>query len=188
MADPKHIESAVIITEEQIKTRVKELSKELSAIFVSAGIENSPLLFLVVMNGAFIFAADFIREVNSFFPHQEMDSVFVSSYGGNLESNEKPTVQFSNKIRIEDGFHVVILEDVIDKGFSLKTLIEELQKRNPHSITIISLLEKIGAAIVPIPEEIKVLVGFQIDKDDWVFGYGIDSGERWRGLPDINVK
>jgi hypoxanthine phosphoribosyltransferase len=162
----------IIVSEEQIQARVKEIAAEISRDY-SGG---DGLCLIGVLKGAFIFLADLTRGLTV--PHS-VDFMALSSYG-------KKTVQTSAVRIIMDlrepieGRHIVIVEDIIDTGNTLGYLYATLKGRRPASIRTCVLLRKTRApADVPV-----TYLGFEIP-DVWVVGYGLDYADQYRTLPYI---
>lgn len=164
----------VLITEEQIERRVKELGRELSDKF-----EGSEPLFIGVLKGSFIFMADLIRNVSL---KCSMDFMAVSSYGNGTTTSGAVKI---NKDLNEDiaGRHVIIVEDILDSGVTLTYLCGYLQNRKPESITLVTLLDKPARRKAPIKAD---YVGFEVP-DEFVVGYGLDFAEKYRNLPFVGV-
>ncbi len=164
----------VLITEEQIENRVKELGRELSDKF-----EGCEPLFIGVLKGSFIFMADLIRNVSL---KCSMDFMAVSSYGNGTSTSGAVKI---NKDLNEDitGRHVIIVEDILDSGVTLTYLCGYLQNRKPASITLVTLLDKPARRRVPLKAD---YVGFEVP-DEFVVGYGLDFAEKYRNLPFVGV-
>ena len=165
----------VLLTEEQIQTRVKELAQELSAEYAG----KDPI-FVGVLKGVVMFYADFLK---NFTEKCEMDFMWVSSYAG-TSSTGTMTVRQDLSKNIE-GRHVVILEDIFDTGNSLQFTYEHLLAKKPASLKICTLLDK--------PERRRAGVtvtcdytGFVIP-NEFVVGYGLDFNEHFRNLPFVGV-
>lgn len=162
----------VIFTEEEIKAKIAEAGRELSEKYA-----GKPLLLVSILNGAFIFMADFCRAVT--IPCEIAFMCAKSYYNGTVSSGEVTiTKDLTQDI---SGYHVVILEDIIDTGRTLKAVVELLKKRNPLSLEVITLLDKPSRRAVEFEAD-KAL--FTIP-DYFVIGYGLDCGEKYRNLPYI---
>ena len=164
----------VLLCKEQIAQKVAELGRQISVCY--AGKE---LFLVVVLKGACVFAADLMRGLDL---PLTLDFVILSSYGGGESS--------SGKIRIDKdlaydirGKHVLIVEDIIDSGLTIKSLRDLLNAREPASLKICSLLDKPSRRQVPITAD---FCGFTIE-DKFVVGYGLDYAEEYRHLPFIGV-
>ncbi len=163
-----------LVTEQEIKAKVKEIGQVISAAY-----DGQDLLVIGILKGAVIFLADLIREIT--IPIQ-IDFMAVSSYGATTESSGVVRIIKDLDQSIEDK-HVLIVEDIIDSGLTLKYLIEILKSRGPKSIRVCTLLDK------PDRRKTDVVVdynGFSIP-DEFVVGYGLDYDERYRHLPEIYV-
>lgn len=165
----------ILLTEEQIKTRIKELGEILTAEYA----DKNPIV-VGVLKGVVIFYADMIREIKV--PCQ-MDFMRVTSYKG-TESTGK--VAFGGKIQENiEGRHVLILEDIFDTGNSLQFLVDHLTEKKPASLKICTLLDKPSRrnpSVTVKPD----YVGFEVP-NAFVVGYGLDYNEYYRNLPYIGV-
>jgi len=163
-----------LISEDQLKAKVRELAEVISKDY--AGKE---LLVIGVLRGAFIFMADLVRELKV---PVTVDFIAVSSYGDATETSGIVRILKDLDENIE-GRHVLLVEDIIDTGLTLRYLYEYLQARGPASLRVCTLLDK--------PERRKVEFqpdynGFTIP-DYFVVGYGLDCGQRYRNLKGIYV-
>lgn len=159
------------IPQEKIQARVQEIGASLTKQFR----EKTPL-FVGILNGGFMFMADLIRACPI---PTETTFIKVASYEG-LASTGKLTIQLDFQVPLQDR-HVILVEDIIDSGFTLHELLPLIQARNPASITIISLLIKPTALQYKLPIS---HIGFEIP-DKFVIGYGMDYREQARNLLDI---
>ena len=165
----------VLLTEEQIKARIKELGKVLSAEYAG----KDPVV-VGVLKGVVVFYADMIRELTV--PCQ-MDFLRISSYEG-TSSTGKAKVKQELSANVE-GRHVLILEDIFDTGNSLDYTYKYLQSKNPASIKSCTLLDKPerrNPAVTLVPD----YVGFTIP-NAFVVGYGLDYNEHYRNLPYVGI-
>ena len=161
-----------LITEKQIRARVFELAEE-----IARDNSSGQLHVLFVLKGAFIFCADLLRALSGHELDVTVDYIIAKSYIG-TESTGK--VKFSVDVNIK-GEEVLLLEDIIDTGRTIKKLQEELAKLRPNSLRTICLLDKPSRRDV----EMKIdYVGFEIP-DRFVVGYGLDYDEKYRYLPFI---
>lgn len=159
------------LSEEQIQERIQVMGKELAQQFAS----KNPL-FVGVLNGAFIFMADLIRACPI---DCEINFVRLNSYDGTQSSGTIATVLGLNQ-DIE-GRHLIVVEDIIDTGTTMKDFLAFLQTKKPASITIVTLLFKPDALKYPIPID---YTGFEIP-NKFVVGYGLDYNEQGRNLSNI---
>ena len=165
----------ILITEEQIRDKVRELGA-----LISADYSETSVTLVSVLKGSLPFMADLMRAIE--IPVQ-IDLMEVSSYGG-------ATTETSGLVRIlKDlsssiaGKDVLIVEDIIDTGLTLNYLLRYLRGKNPRSLKICALLDKPARRLVEIPIDYR---GFTIP-DEFVVGYGLDFGEYYRNLPFIGI-
>ena len=165
----------ILLTEEQIATRVAELGARISADY-----QGRPLTLVSVLKGSLPFMADLMRAIDL---PLRIDLMEVSSYGG-------ATTESSGLVRIlKDlsasiaGEDVLIVEDIIDTGLTLNYLIRYLRGKNPATLRICTLLDKPARRLVDIPVD---YTGFTIP-DQFVVGYGLDYGEIYRNLRFVGV-
>lgn len=168
----ENIES-ILLSEEKIHARIAELGKELSREYAG----KNPL-FVGVLKGVVVFYADMVRAITI---PCEFDFMAVSSYSG-TESTGKLNIKKDLGCDIT-GRHVVILEDILDTGFTLSRTVELLKSRNPASLKICTLLDKPERREAEIEAD---YVGFTIP-NMFVVGYGLDYNERYRNLPYVGV-
>lgn len=174
IADSSAKYSRVLFTEEQIAAKVKEL-----AAAVDADYEGEDLLLVGVLKGAMMIMADLSRELRT---PVEIDWMAVSSYGAGVTSSGVVRILKDLDISIE-GRNVLIVEDVLDSGLTLRWLVRSLQARQPKSLKLLTLLRKPEA----VRNEVDVAyVGFDIP-NDFVVGYGMDQNEKLRNLREIGV-
>jgi len=167
--------SHVILTEEQIASRVRELGHEISRDYAAGG----SVLLVGVLRGAVLFMADLMREVSI---PCEIDFMAVSSYGSSTKSSGVVRIMKDLDENIE-GRHVLVVEDILDTGLTLKYLLKNLASRKPASLEVATLLSKTGKQRVPIDCK---YTGFDIP-DEFVVGYGLDYAERYRNLRYVGV-
>ena len=159
--------------EAQIKARVKELAQQ-----ISKDMDGKNPLFLAVLNGAFIFAADLMREITI---PCEISFVKLASYQGTTSTGKiKEVIGLNEDLT---GRTVVIVEDIVDTGFTMKRMVESLGTRHPESIHICTLLVKPGKLQVPLNIEYAAM---EIP-NDFILGYGLDYDQQGRQLKDIYV-
>jgi hypoxanthine phosphoribosyltransferase len=165
---------SVIVTEEQIHERIVELGAEISRDYA-----GERLLLVAVLRGAAIFLADLAREITV---PVEIDFMAVSSYGSSTKSSGVVRILKDLDEQIE-GRHVLVVEDILDTGLTLKYLLKNLASRKPASLEVVTLLSKEGKQRVPISCK---YVGFAVP-DAFVVGFGLDFAERYRNLPYVGV-
>jgi len=166
--------SHLILTEEQIRAKVTELGEQISADY---GAES--VLLVAVLRGAALFVADLARAIST---PVELDFMAVSSYGSSTKSSGVVRIIKDLDENIE-GRNVLVVEDILDTGLTLKYLLRNLASRKPRSLEVVTLLSKAGKQRVPIHCK---YVGFDIP-DEFVIGYGLDFAEHYRNLPYIGV-
>lgn len=162
----------ILYSEADLKAKVKELATRISADY-----EGKDLLLIGVLKGANVFLCDLMREIS--FPIQ-IDFIAASSYGHSTESSGVVKIIKDLDYSIE-GRDVIIIEDIIDTGLTLKYLIENFRSRKPRSLEICTLLDKPERRIAQLSVK---YIGYQIP-DEFIVGYGIDYAERYRNLPYI---
>ena len=161
----------ISIPEVEIKSRVKAL-----ALQMSKDLEGKSPLFLGVLNGSYIFAADLMREMTI---PCEISFVKLASYQGTISTGSiKEVIGINEDLA---GRHIVIVEDIVDTGRTIKQMIESLGTRNPASVQICSLFLKPDKLKEPIHVD---YVAFSIP-DDFIVGYGLDYDQGGRQLRDI---
>ncbi len=173
----KHVEpelAEVLITADQIKRRVRELGIQLAEDYK----DKRPVL-VGVLKGAVTFMVDLMRAMDI---PLSLDFMAISSYGASTRSSGVVRILKDLDSPIEDQ-HVLIVEDIIDTGLTLKYITELLWARRPASLRICTLLDKRAHRKIAIPVD---YVGFVIP-DKFVIGYGLDFGEVYRNLPFIGV-
>ena len=167
----KHIKK-VLITEEEIQAAIKKAGEQIDAIY-----DGRPILLVSILKGAFVFMADICRAV-----HVPCEIGFMcakSYYEGTTSSGVvKITMDLDRDI---SGYHVVIIEDIIDTGRTLNDITKVLKGRNPLSLRVVTLLDKPSRRLVDYKADMAL---FTIP-DHFVIGYGLDCGEYFRNLPYI---
>jgi hypoxanthine phosphoribosyltransferase len=162
----------IIFSYKVIQKRVKELADRISGDYT-----GRELIVIGILKGAFIFMADLVRAMS--IPCR-IDFVRVASYGAGSESSGKVVMTKDIETSI-NGRDILIVEDIIDTGLTLKYLVEWLKERNPHSLKVCALLDKRKKRKVSFEAD---YIGFTID-DGFLVGYGLDFSERYRFLPEI---
>lgn len=168
-----HVET--LISSQEIHSRIAELAKEINHHYQHNHCKK--LVVVGLLRGSFMFMADLVRQLNL---PVEIDFLTASSYGSGLESSRDVKILKDLDGEIQ-GKDVLIVEDIIDTGFTLSKVREILQLREPNSIAICTLLDKPSRREVEVPVE---WVGFAIP-DEFVVGYGIDYAQQHRHLDFI---
>ncbi len=162
-----------MISAKSIAARVESLAIEISAYYGN----TDKLIVVGLLRGSFVFIADLVRELNL---PLEVDFLEVSSYGDNMESSREVRILKDLRGEIENR-DVLIIEDIVDTGYTMHHVLTILGSRKPNSIQVCALLDK------PTRREVEVSIrwiGFEIP-DEFVVGYGIDYAQRNRNLSYI---
>lgn len=165
---------AILLHREQIQSTVRHLAEAISKDF-----EGKELLAVGILKGSFIFMADLVRHITV---PVTIDFIDISSYGLAAESSGEVRILKDLDTSVE-GRNVLVVEDIVDTGLTLKYLLGILRERNPRSLRVCTLLDK--------PSRRRTVVtldycGFEIP-DVFVVGYGLDYAEKYRNYPDIWV-
>lgn len=166
--------TGVMLSQEEIENKITELAKQIEKDY-----EGQDLLLVGILKGASVFVADLMRKINL---NVNIDFMSVSSYGSGTVSSGTVKILKDLDVDIKDK-NVLIVEDIIDSGITLRNLYDTLMTREPRSLKLCTLLNK--------PERKKVdvnvdYVGFVIE-DKFIVGYGIDYDEKYRNLPYIAI-
>ena len=165
---------SILISEEEIAKRVKELGKQLAEDY-----KGKELLVVGILKGCMLFLSDLVRTIDL---PLTLDFMVVSSYGATTKSSGVVRIVKDLEREIE-GKDVLIVEDIVDTGLTLSYLVENFKARNPKSVKVCSLLDKPDRRKAQV--EIQY-IGFKIP-DEFVVGYGLDYGENYRNLPFVCV-
>ncbi len=175
MQDYHEFLDEILIDEATLQKRVAELGAQISRDY-----QGKDLLVACILRGAVLFLTDLVRHISV--PHM-LDFMAVSSYGvGARQSSGRAriTLDLNTDMR---GRHVLLVEDIVDSGFTLKAVLEQLSARQPESLRVCVLLDKSERREANVPLD---YVGFTIP-DRFVFGYGLDLDEYYRNLPFIGT-
>jgi hypoxanthine phosphoribosyltransferase len=164
----------ILITSEQIKEKVEQLGVQLSKEYKG----RNPLV-ICVLKGAFIFMSDLVKEITV---PMELDFMAVSSYGASTKSSGEVKIIKDLDTSVE-GREILIVEDIIDSGLTLSYLVDVLERRKVKSVKIVTLFDKPARRTVNLQADWS---GFLIP-DEFIVGYGLDYGEKYRNLPYIGV-
>ena len=162
----------MVVDDNELQTRIRELGKEITADY-----EGRPPLLVGVLKGAFVFMSDLSRAIDL---PVEFDFMAVSSYGSATRSSGVVRILKDLDLDLTDR-HVLIVEDIVDSGLTLSYLRKNLAARGPASLEVCALLLKEGLQHNDLNLR---YVGFRIPPD-FVVGYGLDVGERYRNLPAV---
>ncbi|MDO5015215.1 MAG: hypoxanthine phosphoribosyltransferase [Clostridia bacterium] len=164
----------VLISEEKIKEIVKKLGKEITEDY-----KGKNLILISVLKGSVVFMADLMREIDL---PLKIDFMIVSSYGDKAVSSGKVKIVKDLDIDLSD-LDVLMVEDILDTGRTLCSLLEILRTRNPKSLKLCTFLDKPDRRATDIEAD---YVGAKIP-DEFVVGYGLDFNQRYRNLPYVGV-
>jgi len=162
----------VLITQEEIRQAVKKAGRFIDSIY-----DGRPILLVSVLKGAYVFMADLSREITV---PCEIAFMCVKSYFEGTSSSGTVNIVMDLDHDVSN-YHVVIAEDIIDTGRTLKKLVEILKSRNPLSLHVVTLLDKPDRRVV----EMKADMSLFVIPDHFVIGYGLDAAEYYRTLPYI---
>jgi hypoxanthine phosphoribosyltransferase len=175
MQDYHEFLSEVLIPEDELQKRIAELGAEISHDY-----EGKELLLVCILRGGVMFLSDLVRHISV--PHM-MDFMSVSSYGiGARRSRGQSRITLDINTDVNNR-NVLLVEDIVDSGFTVKAVLELLSARQPKSLKVCALLNKASRREVDVKID---YCGFVIP-DKFVFGYGLDADEYYRNLPFIGV-
>jgi len=167
-------EFSLLLSEEKIQKRIKELADQ-----ISSDNKSTVPVFIGVLNGSFLFMSDLIRYLNI---NCEIDFFKLSSYGDAKISSGKVKLLKNLNCEVNDR-NIIIVEDIVDTGLSIKYIEELFSQKRPSSMKVISLLVKPGS----LKYDVKIdYIGFKIP-DKFVIGYGLDYEQKYRNLRGIYV-
>jgi hypoxanthine phosphoribosyltransferase len=164
----------VLITEEDIRAKVAEMAQQISRDY-----EGKEVILVGVLVGAFVFLSDLLREMEI---PVSVDFVAISSYGKDTRSSGVVRILKDLDMNIESK-HVLIVEDIVDTGLTLKYLVDNLSARSPATLRVCALLDKPSRRKIPVTVH---YIGFTVP-DKWVVGYGLDFDQRYRNFPFVGV-
>jgi hypoxanthine phosphoribosyltransferase len=162
----------VLFSEDQLKARIRDLAQQINDDYM-----DRRLVFVSILRGSVFFATDLARLIEI---PLSMDFLAISSYGEGSEGVVRITKDLEENIA---GTDVLVIEDIVDTGFTLKYLLRTLGSRNPKSLEVCALLDRRARRIIDV--DLKY-VGFEIP-DKFIVGYGLDYRQRYRNLPYIGV-
>lgn len=168
--EPEIVE--ILFTEQRIQTRIGELAREIASDY-----RDAKLVLVSILRGSVFFATDLARNIDL---PLSMDFLSISSYGEDSEGVVRITKDLEENIAGKD---VLLIEDIVDTGFTLKYLLRTLAGRNPKTLEVCTLLDRKARRIIDL--DLKY-IGFEIP-DKFVVGYGLDYRQRYRNLPYIGV-
>lgn len=164
----------VLFSEEEIDGRIRELGKEITKEY-----EGKELLLVCTLKGASFFACELAKRIDL---DVKIDFISVASYGSGMNSSGEVRMIKDLDASIE-GRNVLVIEDIVDTGRTLRYLMEILNRRHPASLKLCSLLDKPERRVVDVKAD---FTGFEVP-DLFVVGYGLDYNQKYRNLPYIGV-
>ena len=164
----------ILITKERLEERISELGKTISDDY-----NGKDILCIGILKGSVVFLSDLIRNITN---NVSIDFMTVSSYGNSTESSGEIKIRKDLDTDIS-GKHILIVEDIVDSGITLSRLKKILLERNPASLKICTLLNKPERRTAEIDVD---YIGFDIP-NEFIIGYGLDYGEKYRELPFVGV-
>lgn len=164
----------VVFSADEIATRVEELGHEIDAFYP----REESLLVIGLLKGAFVFVSDLVRAIGR--PLVQVDFLIAALYGDGTDASREVRLLHDPESNVE-GRHVLLVEDIVDTGKTLKRIGDLLKRKSPRSLEVCTLLHKRRTADMSFEPK---WIGFDAP-DDWLVGYGLDLGERYRHLPFI---
>lgn len=173
----------ILFSEEEIHTRTKELGRRISYDYGAGGLaldsSARPPLLVCVLHGALVFLADLSRQIPT---EVEYDFICVASYRNGTSPGAVRLIK--DLERPIQGRDVLIVEDIIDTGHTIDYLKRSFLAREPASVRICTLIDKVARREKPVDID---YTGFVLEQDEFIVGYGMDYGELYRNLPYIGV-
>ena len=175
--------SRILFSEEEINRRVEELAVAIAEDYAAGDAakdkQRRPLRLVCILRGALVFAADLARRLSV---PIEYDLMSVSSYGNGTAPG---AVRLVSDLEMPiAGRDVLIVEDIVDTGYTIDYLKRSLEARRPASIRVCTLIDKVSRRVIPAEID---YAGFALQEDAFIVGYGMDYAELYRNLPFIGV-
>jgi len=172
--EKRTLDKELLIPRKSIEKRVKELANQISLDY-----EGRDPVLIGVLKGVVFFLADLAREISI---PAKIDFIRAASYGSGMTSDR--TIQLTKGIEIPiQGNPVILVEDIVDTGLTLTHIVQEVERKDPESIRVCTLIEKLERQEIKVPID---YCGFRI-KEGFIIGYGLDFDEKYRNLPDLYV-
>lgn len=172
--EKRTLDKELLIPRKSIEKRVKELANQISLDY-----EGRDPVLIGVLKGVVFFLADLARELSI---PAKIDFIRAASYGSGMTSDR--TIQLTKGIEIPiQGNPVILVEDIVDTGLTLTHIVQEVERKDPESIRVCTLIEKLERQEIKVPID---YCGFRI-KEGFIIGYGLDFDEKYRNLPDLYV-
>lgn len=166
----------VLFSQEQIQNKVKELGKEITEFYKD---KEEELIVVCLLKGSVLFFADLCREIKL---PLKMDFMTVSSYGNDFETSREVKIVKDLDESVM-GKNILVVEDIIDSGLTLKRVLKILGHRGPNSVSLCTLLNKEARREAEVDVQ---FVGFNIE-DEFVLGYGLDFKQEYRNIPYVGI-
>ena len=172
--EKRTLDKELLIPRKSIEKRVKELANQISLDY-----EGRDPVLIGVLKGVIFFLSDLARELSI---PAKIDFIRAASYGSGMTSDR--TIQLTKGIEIPiQGNPVILVEDIVDTGLTLTHIVQEVERKDPESIRVCTLIEKLERQEIKVPID---YCGFRI-KEGFIIGYGLDFDEKYRNLPDLYV-
>ena len=172
--EKRTLDKELLIPRKSIEKRVKELANQISLDY-----EGRDPVLIGVLKGVVFFLADLARELSI---PAKIDFIRAASYGSGMTSGR--TIQLTKNVEIPiQGKPVILVEDIVDTGLTLTHIMQEVERKDPESVRICALIEKLERQEIKVPID---YCGFRI-KEGFIIGYGLDFDEKYRNLPDLYV-
>ncbi len=165
----------ILYSEEIIQNKVSELGKKITEDY-----KNDDIVFIAILNGAFMFCGDLMKRIDL---NCTIDFMQVSTYGNETKSSGTFIVKKDLSVDIE-GKHVIIVEDILDTGYTLYNLKGYLAKYKPKSVKIATFIDKPARREQPVKAD---YVCFTMEDDSFIVGYGLDYAQKYRNLPFVGI-
>lgn len=165
----------ILISEDEINERIKQLGIQISDDYA-----DKEVIFVSVLNGSFMFSSDLIKYIDI---DCSIDFIQVSTYGNGTSSSGNFVLKKDLSFNLENK-HVIVLEDIIDSGYTIERLKAFLQDKNPASLKVATFIDKPSRRQVDVKAD---YVGFVLNEDYFIVGYGLDFSQKYRNLPYVGV-
>jgi hypoxanthine phosphoribosyltransferase len=175
--------SEILYSEGAIQARVRELGKKIADDYSTGGaacdVQERPPVLICILHGALVFLADLVRQIPT---EVEFDFICVASYGNGTSPGAVRLIK--DLERPIEGRDALLVEDIIDTGYTIDYLMRSFAARKPASLRVCALLDKIARRETPVHID---YTGFVLEQDKFIVGYGMDYAELYRNLPYIAV-
>jgi len=165
----------ILVTREEIDAIVKNIGRQINADY-----KGEEVVFISILNGSFMFASDLMKEIEL---DCNIDFMQVSTYGNSTDTSGNFVVKKDVSIDVTDK-HVIIIEDILDTGYTMKNLIEYFKIKHVKSLKIATMIDKPKRRTENVTAD---YVGYTMTDDSFIVGYGLDYAQKYRNLPYIGV-